>query len=94
MCLLILERGEGREGGREKETDRQTGIDWLPLTGTLTLTGDRTTTSACALTGNQTHDLLVWGARLQLSHIGLGFSRSWKTNKIWVGGQEETVFKV
>ena len=44
MCLLILERGEGREGGREKETDRQTGIDWLPLTGTFTLTGDRTTT--------------------------------------------------
>ena len=50
---LILDRGEGRE----KERERNSSV-WLPLT--LPLLGTWPTTQAYALTGNQTRDPLVY----------------------------------
>ena len=52
--LLILERGERRE----KERERETSIGCLSYTSQPR---PKPTTQACALTGNQTRDLLVCG---------------------------------
>ena len=49
---LFLERGEGKE----KERERNINV-WLPLEHLLL--GTRSTTQACALTGNRTRDPLV-----------------------------------
>ena len=63
---LFLERGEGRE----KERERNINV-WLPLTRPLL--GTWPATQACALTGNQTCDLLVYRLALSpLSHTSQG----------------------
>ena len=59
QCLLILERGEWREGGREREREGERNIDRSPLA--LALTRDRTRNLGVRLTGNQTGALSVWG---------------------------------
>ena len=54
ICFLILERGVNREGGRERKRETsmwERNIDQLP--------------PVCALTGEQTHNLLVFGTMLQ-----------------------------
>ena len=57
--------------GREGEKDRERNIYQLPLTRPQL--GTWPTTQACALTGNQTGDLLVHRLALNpLSHISLG----------------------
>ena len=66
IFYLFLERGEGRE----KERDRNINV-WLPLT--CHLLGTWPTTQACALTGNQTRDLLVHRSALNpLNHTSRG----------------------
>ena len=61
MCLLILERKEGKE--RERNIDvRETSIGCLLYTPQL---GIEPATLECALTQNQTHNLLVYGMMLQ-----------------------------
>ena len=52
FIYLVLERGEGREGKRERNINV-----WLPLAHPLL--GTWPTTQACALTGNRTGDPLV-----------------------------------
>ena len=56
ICLLILERGKGRENEREGNINR------LPLI--LTQLGIEPPTQVCALTGNQTCDLSVYRTTL------------------------------
>ena len=59
-----------RQRGREEERERNISV-WLPLT--LPLLGTWPTTQACALTGNQTCDLLVCRLVLNpLSHTSQG----------------------
>ena len=53
-CLLVLDIGEGRQ--RERDIDVRN-INWLSLVYAAT--------SVCALTGNQTHDLSLYGMMLQ-----------------------------
>ena len=60
FIYLFLDRGEGRE----KERERNINV-WLPLLHPLL--GTWSATQACALTGNQTSDLLV--CRLALSPL-------------------------
>ena len=55
LVYLLLERG----GGREIERERNINV-WLPLKCPQLETWPKT--PECALTGNQTHDLLVWRA--------------------------------
>ena len=51
------------KGEKERNTDgRETPIGYLPHT---LLPGTEPTTQACALTGNQTCDILVYGTTLQ-----------------------------
>ena len=63
VCLftyLLIFRKKGREGERGGEKYRcmhEKYINWLPLEHTQL--GTWTTTQACALSGNQTSDLLV-----------------------------------
>ena len=64
--ILFLDRGEGKE----KERERNINV-WLPLTHHLL--GSWPATQACALTGNQTGDLLVRRPALNsLSHTSQG----------------------
>ena len=66
FIYLFLERGEGKE----KERERNINV-WVPLT--CPLLGTWPTTQACALTGNQTSDLLVHKPVLNpLSHTSQG----------------------
>ena len=59
IFYLFTFRGRGREEEREGEKHHvcQRYINWLPLTHPQL--GTWPATQACALTGNQTHDLLV-----------------------------------
>ena len=74
MGLLILERKEERQSVCERERERERNIDWLP--------------SRCALSRNQTPNILVYGTMLYTSgpqafwHQGLV---SWKTMFPWTG---------
>lgn len=62
MFLLILEREEGRERQREKyRCDRETSIGCLPYVPQPQV---EPTAYVCALTGDQTYNLLVCGATL------------------------------
>ena len=64
---LFLERGEGREKERERNTNM-----WLPLK--CPQLGTWPATQACALTGNQTSDPLVLRSVLKpLSHSSQGY---------------------
>ena len=68
-----LERGEGRE----KERGRNINV-WLPLT--YPQLGTWPTTQACTLTGNRTHDLLVYRTMPSpLSHTSQGCSTAFAT---------------
>ena len=68
----FLEREEGREEEREREISMWgRNVDWLPPIRAHT--GDRTHNPGCALTKNQTGNLLVMGrCSNQLSHTGQG----------------------
>ena len=67
---LSLERGEGREKGRETSMCERY-IDQLPLAHPLL--GTWLTTQACALTGNRTSDPLVHRPALNpLNHTSQG----------------------
>lgn len=61
MLLLILEKGRGKHRC-EKQRDRETSIGFLPY---LPRPGIEPATWVCALTGNQTQDLLVHRMTLQ-----------------------------
>ena len=66
FIYLILDRGEGREEERERNINV-----WLPFT--YPLLGTWPTMQACALTGNQTSNLLVRRpAFYPLSHTSQG----------------------
>ena len=68
FIYLFLERGEGREKKRQRTIDV-----WLPLARPPLWTWP--TTQACALTGNQTDDLLVSRMAFNpLSHTSQGLS--------------------
>ena len=67
FIYLLLERREGRE----KERDRNTNV-WLPLV--CPLLGTWPATQACALTGSRTgHPLVHRPALNPLSHTSQGF---------------------
>ena len=62
--LLILERGKGKEKVRERNINmRERNTNWLLLY--VPQPGTKTTTWACALTGNRTHDILIYGTMFQ-----------------------------
>ena len=64
MYVCILERGEGREKGRERHRS---------VASRLSPDRDHTTTQSCALTGNGTTEISLCGTMPnQLSHIHLG----------------------
>ena len=67
LTYLVLERGEGKDKERERNICKRN-INQLPLTHPKL--GSRPTTHACALTGNQTSNLLVH--RLALSPLSQG----------------------
>ena len=70
FIYLFLERGEGREKERERNMCERN-INQLPLTRPQL--GTWRATQACALTGNQTGDLLVCRLVLDpLSHTNQG----------------------
>ena len=60
-CLLISERGGGREEGENHRCERDD--NWLPPV--CILTGDQTWNLGCALTENQNCSLSVYGTMLQ-----------------------------
>ena len=67
VIYLFWEREEGREKERERNTMCKRYIDWLPLAHPQL--GTWPATQVCALTGNQTGDLLVCSIMLSaLSH--------------------------
>ena len=71
FIYLFLERGEGREKKRERNTDVLE-IN-LPVESHLPPTEDLTQTQACALTGNRTSNLSVCRLALSpLSHTSQG----------------------
>ena len=73
MFFLFLERGEGREKERERNTHVWENRHQSVASHTPTL-GTWTTTQACALTGNWTGDLLVCTVALNpQSHTSQGF---------------------
>ena len=73
---LFLERGEGRE----KERERNINV-WLPLA--CPQPGTWPATQACALTGNQTGNILVHRLALNpLNHTSQGYFFFLRTNKI------------
>ena len=92
--LCILERGEGREKGRETSM-RERNINWL--TFVCAPTGDWTATQACALTGNRTYDPSVCRTTPnQLSHtdqssVIFRITRSFNIKLIWVDWASSTV---
>ena len=55
-CLLILERGEGREKERERNIDVREKHQLVTFFPIRALTGTEPTTQACALTGNRTQE--------------------------------------
>ena len=80
ICLLTLEREEGRGReretrrgrergrGKERERERERNIIWetsIVCIPYVPRRGIKHTTSVCALTGNQTRSLLVYGMTLQ-----------------------------
>ena len=72
-CLLILERGEGREKVRERNINVRE-KHWLAALHTYPDQG-WTATQACALTWNRTWALSVCGMiSSQLSHTGQGYN--------------------
>ena len=72
---LFLERGDGREKERERNTD------WLPVAHPKQ--GPWFTAQACALTGNQTGDLSVYGTMPNpLSHISQSYSSLLKNKSV------------
>ena len=60
---MILERGEGREGERERNVDVKRNIDQSPLTNART--GTEAETQACARTQDKTCNPLVHRTMLQ-----------------------------
>ena len=87
FIYLFLERGEEREEERERNIHV-----WLPLM--CPLLGTRSTTQACALTGNQTCNLFVHRPALSpLSYTSQGKKRNLKRvndlPKIMVGGRTQ-----
>ena len=81
FIYLLFDRGEGREKGKETLMCKRN-IGWLPLA--CPQSGTWPTTQACALTGNPTSDLSLWGtcpthgarpAMLMFSGLGHGVPR-------------------
>ena len=81
FVYLFLERGEGREKEKERNTNCERYIDQLPLPHPQV--GTWPTTQECALTGNQTNHLLVLRPVLNpLSHTSQGNKTNFKTKAI------------
>ena len=81
VCLFTRERGrEGKEREGEKHwCERETSITCLPYMPWWI----KPTTQVCALTGNQTSDLLICGASLNpLSHTSECKDFSWALQKV------------
>ena len=72
VCIIFLRfyLFISREKGKEKERERNISV-WLPVT--CPLLGTWPATQACALTGNQTRDVLIYRPALNpLSHTSQG----------------------
>ena len=70
--FVFLQKRKGRREGEKHWCERKTSISCL-LSLVPTLTGTKATSEACALTRNQTHNILVYRVMLyQLSHTGEG----------------------
>ena len=82
ICLLILERGNERE---KHKCERKTKHWWPPIHAP---TGIKPATWVCVLTGNRTHNPLVYGMTLQPTEPPRWGLLSRFLNKTQRGGNE------